>query len=48
MPKEDPFLFKTRTDENYKYFDVTNQGIVKRLNPNKDRMDFWDRIMTEY
>lgn len=44
MPDSEPMLFKTKANDHFHYFDITNEGIIKKLDPFKERFEFWDEI----
>lgn len=48
MPNDEAMEFWTPSSEQLNYFDITNEGTFKKINPINDRMRFWDNIFSEY
>lgn len=50
LPDSEPITFVTTAanETQYNYFDITNDGIVIKTNPNYDHMQFWNGIFDQY
>lgn len=51
MPNDDPIVFRNHNateHEYYNYLDVTNRGIIAKINPNRKRIEFWNDIFEKY
>lgn len=49
MPNADPVVFQNASDtDRYYYLDITNNGIVTKIDPNQKRITFWDDIFDMY
>lgn len=51
LPNADPILFQIQNAPEtrpYQYLDITNDGVITKLNPNRKRIDFWDDIFETY
>ncbi|XP_031622630.1 esterase E4-like [Contarinia nasturtii] len=51
LPDANPNLFQKRnaTDvDPYHYLDITNHGIIAKINPNRKRIEFWNDIFEKY
>lgn len=44
MPESEAHQFDLSRTAELEYFDVTNEGIFAKTNPERDRVEFWDRI----
>lgn len=45
--ESEPFYFKTPDANHFKFFNITNDGILMQEDPNRDRMEFWNDIFNE-
>lgn len=51
MPAAKPIEFRTTddvTNDLYHYWDITNDGVVAKVNPNRKHIDFWNSIFETY
>lgn len=51
LPDAEPILFgsmKAAKTIQYNYLDITNNGIESKLNPNRERIEFWNQIFDKY
>lgn len=51
LPDAEPILFgsmKAAKTIQYNYLDITNNGIESKLNPNRERIEFWNEIFDKY
>lgn len=47
MPNSEPLLFESDKSDDFHYFDVTNENIVPKTNPDKKSIEFWHEISKE-
>lgn len=47
MPTSEPVAFNTPNSNQFKYYDITNDGIFVRVD-NRKRMTFWDQLLNEF
>lgn len=48
MPISEPFELKTPGSSQFNYFKITNDGILTKSHPMRDREEFWDKIFDEF
>lgn len=51
MPNADAVLFRAANDNKtnpYHYLDITNDGVIPKINPNRKRIEFWNNIFEKY
>lgn len=48
MPRNEPAKFYDPVTNQYKYYEITNDGISVRTDQNRDMIEFWDKLFNEF
>lgn len=48
IPSNEAAEFYDPATKQFKYYDITNDGIFVRRDENRDRIEFWDNLFNEF
>lgn len=48
IPSNEPVEFYNATTNQFKYYEIANEGIFVRKDENRERIEFWDNLFNEF
>lgn len=48
MPSREPAEFFNQETNQFKYYEITNEGISVRADESRDRIEFWNNLYNEF